>query len=323
MDKKPFISLIIPNHNGAATIGKCLDSACRSRYEDFEIIVVDDCSTDGSAEIIEGYRCKLIRLAEHSGASAARNAGALSARGDALLFIDSDCVLREDTLEVAARAYCEDPGAVTGGTYTPLPHDRGFFSTFQSIFVNYSETKRPEPDYVATHAMLIGRGLFERSGGFREDFMPILEDVEFSHRLRRQGTRLRMEPALMVEHIFNYSVGGSLRNAFRKSMYWTMYSIGNRDLFSDSGTASHELKADVLSWLACASLLSLYLVTAEAGLLGALAVVCGLNLFVNRRFLKALSSAAGPAFAVGAALYYTTLYPLAVGAGGFVGALRR
>jgi GT2 family glycosyltransferase len=313
--ERAFLSVIVPNHNGAKTIGKCLEALFSNRYDNFEVIAVDDASSDDSVEIIKRYPCRLVSLAGRSGAAAARNAGAREARGDALFFIDSDCVVREDTLDVAVRAFYTRPQTVTGGTYSPIAHDGRFFSTFQALFVNYSETKHPRPDYVATHAMIISRELFEQSGGFDEDFMPILEDVEFSH-------RVRMEPTLQVEHIFDYSLWGSLRNAFRKSFYWTMYSIRNRDLFRDSGTASVELKSDVVSWFACAVLLALFLVTGQGALLVALAATCGLNLFVNMNFIRSMARAAGVAFTLGAVLYYTALYPLPVAAGGLLGALR-
>ncbi len=320
--ERAFLSVIVPNRNGAQTIGKCLEALFNSPYDNFEVIVVDDSSTDNSVEIIKRYPCRLVSLPKHSGAAAARNAGAREARGDALFFIDSDCIVREDTLDVAVRAYYTRPQTVTGGTYSPIAHDGRFFSTFQSLFVNYSETKHPRPDYVATHAMVISKVLFEQSGGFDQNYLPILEDVEFSHRVKRGGVELRMEPTLLVEHIFDYSLWGSLRNAFRKSFYWTMYSIRNRDLLRDSGTASVELKSDVISWFACAVFLVLFLVTGEGAILVALAAVCGLNLFVNMNFIRSMARAAGVVFTLGAVLYYTALYPLPVAIGGLLGALR-
>jgi glycosyltransferase involved in cell wall biosynthesis len=321
--EQPLISVIVPNRNSASTIGKCLEAALRSGYRDFEVVVADDCSTDGSVEIIHKYPVRLVRLNKHSGAAAARNEGARAAKGKVLFFIDSDCIMQPDTIEIASKAFHAHPEDVSGGTYTPIAHDRGFFSTFQSLFVNYSETKNPRPDYVATHAMVISKILFDGSGGFDEEFMPILEDVEFSHRLRRMGVLLRMRPALQVEHIFNFNLWGSLKNAFRKSFYWTMYSLKNRDLFKDSGTASFELKTDVVSWLLCASLFVLSLISGEAGFLAAILVVCGINLIINRKFIGSIIRATGPGFTLGAVLYYTALYPLAVAAGGFLGTLRR
>jgi len=73
-----LMSIIIPNYNGSRTIGKCLESVFALNDEDLEVIVVDDCSEDGSLYIIRRYPCRLIQMEKHAGASAARNAGALN-----------------------------------------------------------------------------------------------------------------------------------------------------------------------------------------------------------------------------------------------------
>ncbi len=316
------LSVIIPNRNGEQTIGRCLDAVFASPFDDFEVIVVDDCSTDRSAEIIARYPCTLIPLDRHSGASRARNAGAARAAGEALFFIDADCLCLPDTLSAAARSYERDPHAVTGGTYTRIAADDTFFSTFQSLFIHYCETKNTEPDYVATHAMVIDTAAFRKSGGFPEDFMPILEDVEFSHRLRRSGCRLAMNPGILVRHLFNFDLGKSLGNAFRKSLYWTIYSLANRDLLRDSGTASVELKTAVFAWLLHAFLVLLWLATGRTAWLFPIPPVCAASLYINRKFLALLFDARGISFGLRAALYYSLLYPVAVGIGGMIGLLK-
>lgn len=317
-----FVSVIIPNYNGSATLGKCLEAAFSSRYPSFEVIVVDDCSTDNSLEIIRGFPCKLVGLDRHSGASRARNAGAAQSTGDILFFTDADCVLREDTLTEVVLSLEGQRNAAIGGTYTEIPFDDSFFSAFQSIFVNYSETKKKEPDYIATHAMAIEHGLFAGSGGFPEDFLPILEDVEFSHRLRRSGCRLIMNPRILVRHIFNFTLMKSFRNGFRKSLFWTQYSMGNRDIFADSGTASKELKINVASFLAVALTVFFLLLSGKEILLFVLFLLCILNMWWSRGLLTAFYRSKGPIFALGATLYYTMLYPLAVGSGAIAGAMR-
>jgi glycosyltransferase involved in cell wall biosynthesis len=313
----PFISVIIPNHNGEKTIGRCLEAVFASQYPDFEVIVVDDCSTDGSVPIIEKYPCRLIRLPEHGGASKARNTGAAESTGEVLFFIDADCLLQNDTIGKAAAAYWKaGPDTVLGGTYTLLPYDRDFFSTFQSVYIHYSETKNPlNPDYIATHALIIAKDLFCQSGGFAEDFMPILEDVDFSHRLKKREVKLRMAPEIQVQHIFNFSLLKSLRNAVRKTKYWSLYSLKNKDLFADSGTASQEFKFNVLSCLVnillgitAVLLRSWYFVLPVLPLFGC-------NIFLNRYLIKAFRKTGGSSFATQALLYYTLLYPLAVGLG--------
>ena len=319
-----LVSVIIPNHNGAGTIGNCLAAAQASQYGNFEIIVVDDGSDDDSVEVIERYSCKLVRLEQHGGTARARNAGASHSRGRILFFTDADCLLQSDTLVLAARTLAlEGPDAIVGGTYTPAPHDRRFFSRFQSIFINYFETRHaPAADYIAAHALAMDASVFRRNRGFAEDVRPILEDVEFSHRLRRAGCRLVMNPAIQVRHIFNFSLIRSLRNAFAKSLHWTGYAIGNRDLLADSGTASVGLKLNVLVFAGNAGLLSGFVLTGKMISLAFMALALAFSLFVNRGLLLACHRAEGLGFALMVALYYLSLYPLAVGAGAGAGMLR-
>ena len=319
-----FISVIIPNHNGSGTIGDCLKAVFASDHGDFEVIVVDDCSVDDSIDVIKRFPCKLVRLDRHSGAAKARNAGAWQSDGDILFFTDADCLLQHDTLTVASEtAALEGPDVIVGGTYTLLPHDKRFFSRFQSVFINYSETKQAaNPDYLATHALAIHARTFRDNHGFAEDFLPILEDVEFSHRLRRAGYRLVLLPTIQVRHIFNYSLYRSLRNAIRKAMYWTLYSLRNRDLLHDSGTASTELKLNVAAYSAVALLLFAYLASGNSILLAPTTVVLAINAWGSRGLLMAFYRAAGLGFASAATLYYVLLYPLAVGIGAATGAVK-
>jgi glycosyltransferase involved in cell wall biosynthesis len=131
------VSIIIPNRNGGATIGKCLEAAFSSGYKDFEVIVVDDFSVDQSVEVIRRYPCKFLQLAKHSGASRARNVGADHSSGDILFFTDADCLLNEDALTIAVESLSSaGPNVVLGGTYTIRPVDQTFFSRFQSVFIN-------------------------------------------------------------------------------------------------------------------------------------------------------------------------------------------
>ena len=314
------ISVLIPNRNGGSSLEHCLSALCASDYPDFEVIVVDDCSSDNSVEIASRHNVKLLRLDSHLGAGAARNAAARAATGDALLFIDADCVVLPDTLHAAARAYEADPEACIGGTYTPRPFDPGFFSAFQSVFVNHFETKRPTPDYIATHCMVMSRERFLATGGFPERFMPILEDVEFSHRIRRSGVRLMMAQGLMVRHIFNFDLMRSLRNAYRKTKYWVRYSRAAGDLASDSGTASIELKANVVLWgMACLASAFAFTIGSPALLI---APPIALAALINRGLIAKFFALGAP-FGIGATIYYLTLYPLPIALGTIAGLAAR
>jgi len=318
---KPLISIIIPNYNSSRTIGQSLQSIVSAADDAVETIVVDDCSGDSSVDIIETFPVRLIRLDRHRGASTARNTGARNSTGQVLFFMDADCLLQQETIALVRAAVAKHGNrTVIGGTYTPAPQDPGFFNLFQSIFVNYFETKRAgAPDYIAAHALAMDAAAFRRTGGFPGDFLPIIEDVEFSHRLRRSGFRLVMDPAIQVRHIFNFNLRRSLKNAVRKSRFWTRYSLTNRDLLADSGTASRDLKVTVLSALLCLVVGGLWIATGRSSLLWAVPAIAGANAVINRGLIKGFFRTGGMLFAFLAYGYYATLYAFAVATGAAFG----
>ncbi len=318
----PFhlVSVIIPNYNGGATIERCLTAAFASRGVNIEVVVVDDASEDDSLERIQRFPCRLVRMPRRGGAARARNAGARASRGEVLFFTDADCLLEPEAIARAVETLQGGADIAVGGTYTLAACESGFFDRFQSAFIHYFETRRaPQVDYLATHALALAASTFHRRSGFAEQGLPILEDVEFSHRLRRTGCRLIMNPAVQARHIFGYSLAGSLRNAYRKTRYWTCYSLGNGDLLADSGTASRELKLNVIAWCVGAMLLVAALASAEVYWVAVAAAVLAANAWAARGLLRTFHRAHGPGFATAAGLYYLLLYPAAVGAAALAG----
>ena len=102
----PAISVIIPMYNAEKYIGECLDSILAQTFQDFEVIVVDDCSTDNSAAVVESYaekfgeRLRLEQMLKNSGGGAMpRNKGLLLSRGEYLLIIDNDDAITPTALE--------------------------------------------------------------------------------------------------------------------------------------------------------------------------------------------------------------------------------
>lgn len=318
-----LVSIIIPVRNGEGTIVRCLEAAFASDYETFEVIVVDDGSNDRSAELIRSFPCKLIQLPAPAGASRARNVGVSHCRGNILFFTDADCLLNGDSVALAVeRLSVANRNVVLGGTYTVRPADNRFFSAFQSAFINYFESRGDGgPDYIATHAMALYAHTFRASRGFAEHYLPILEDVEYSHRMRKNGHRLVIDPRIQVRHIFDYSFADSVRNGFRKAKYWTIYSIDNKDLLADSGTASRALKINTATLFGSVLVALLVLATGKASLSTIIVVLMALNITVNRDLLRAFYRARGAGFALAATAYYLLVYPLAVGAGGLAGVL--
>jgi len=131
-----------------------------------------------------------------------------------------------------------------------------------------------------------------------------------------------MDPRILVRHVFRFTLLKSLRNAFRKSMFWTLYSLRAGDLLSDSGTASRELKINGLSFVLIISFVAVFLFSRERLLLLLVPLTCLINAAVNRGLVSAFSRARGSFFALVATAYYVLLYPLPVLAGAIVAVMR-
>lgn len=325
----PMVSVVIPVYNKAETIGPMLEAVYNSAYPNFEVVVVNDCSTDNCMEVLKGftgtYPHRLVALKENMGVSVARNIGAQKAAGEIILFIDADCIIMPDTM-----ARCVERlgagGDCVGGAYTKDAWDKDFFSNFQSLYIHYVETKNEHPDYIATHCMAIRRDLFREFGGFVENsfigHQASVEDVEFSHRLTRAGRRLLRPADILVRHMFGFSLARSIRNAVKKSKYWTMYSLKRRDVMKDSGAASHELKVNVTTQVLNLVLVVLALATRVWWLLLPVPLLYGVNVGASFRLFQLMRRERGWWFLLRALGYYQFVYPVAVAYGSFIGTLK-
>ena len=114
MNKQPFISVIIPVYNGEKFLPGCLEALVSGSYRDYELIVVDDCSTDRSVEISREKGAQVLKTSRQSGPGGARNLGAHHARGEVLFFVDADVVVKHDTLERVAANFKDHPEIASG-----------------------------------------------------------------------------------------------------------------------------------------------------------------------------------------------------------------
>ena len=109
-----MISIVVPAYNAAGVIERCINSVLQQTYSDFELLIVDDGSTDNTAELVAvraalDARIRLIQQA-NAGVSSARNTGIDAASGDLLCFIDSDDTVSANYLEILYTLY--SPGAL-------------------------------------------------------------------------------------------------------------------------------------------------------------------------------------------------------------------
>jgi cellulose synthase/poly-beta-1,6-N-acetylglucosamine synthase-like glycosyltransferase len=208
------ISVVVPAYNAERTLERCLQALHAQSLPAYEILVVDDGSSDATASIAERF-ARVLRNTRAKGAGGARNTGALAATGEVIAFTDSDCVPNPDWLANIARALEEDGvGAVAGGYAGHV--GAGFVGVFADLELRMR--RRKAPDYVPTavsNNFAVRTALFREVGGFPENFAgATLEDMAASFQLSRRA-RIRWLRTNGVGHHFHERVWDYLRQQHR------------------------------------------------------------------------------------------------------------
>ena len=179
-----MLSFIIPAHNEEHFLGPTLDSiqtAAQAVGEPFETIVVDDASTDRTAEIAATRGAHVVR-SERRQIAAARNAGAAQAQGEILIFVDADTLLPEATRrEVLAAVRA---GAVGGGAW--LRFDKGGSAAIRALSAVFAWVWFGVCRWAAGCFVFVRRDAFAAAGGFDERYFAS-EELHLSRALKRQG----------------------------------------------------------------------------------------------------------------------------------------
>jgi len=211
-DPTATYSVIIPAYNAARTLDTCLAALARQTVPAaaYEIIVVDDGSTDATATVARRHGAILVSMA-HTGAAAARNAGAGRARGDIVLFTDADCEPLPDWIERMVAPFADPEVAGVKGAY--LTRQSSLVARFAQA--EYEEkyrrlARQDRIDFVDTYAAAYRRDLFLAHGGFDPHFV-LDEDQEFSFRLARAGHKLVFVPGARVYHQHRRTAWGYFR----------------------------------------------------------------------------------------------------------------
>ncbi|MFH1257062.1 MAG: glycosyltransferase [Candidatus Diapherotrites archaeon] len=241
-------SVIVPAFNAEKTIGQCLESLLQQSFgrKEFEVLVVDDGSTDGTAEKVKkfGKEVKLIAQ-ENRGPAAARNNGARNAKGEVLVFIDSDCVAEKNWLQEMV-APIDEAEKIVGvqGTYRTRQNE--WVARFAQLEIGQRHEKMAEEkeiDFMGSYSAAFLKKVFLAVNGFDETF-PIAsgEDTDLSFRISSRGYRFYFNKNAVVWHLHPSSLLKFLRIKFFRG-YWRVWVYGkNRGKILHDSYSSRALK---------------------------------------------------------------------------------
>jgi len=282
MENTPFISIIVPVYNGEKFLGACINSLKQQCYTDYEIIIVDDGSTDNSPKLVTPP-ARLISTLGRTGAGAARNLGAKSANGSFLLFTDADVEVPKDWVKNTAQTIIKKKVKCGGGGYAG-PVKNTFIQWF--AFEELAWRRRNfhgEVETLVSNNLFCERELFYALGGFPETYCAASsEDMEFSWKVSRNH-KLWWDKDNGVFHNFTPTIKDYLRQQYRFARDAIPMIFNNKGLI---GAKTHHPKSFYLE-IMLTGLLVLFLIflLPIAAFISALTV-----LWINHGLLTAMGN---------------------------------
>jgi glycosyltransferase involved in cell wall biosynthesis len=244
MTQSPLFSIVIPVYNGGSLFQKCLTAIQQSTFSDWELLVVDDGSTDSSDQLAEQFGARLLKTAGRLGPAAARNLGAQVAGGRYLYFIDADCQLHPDTLANIAQVLKADPELdALFGSYDDAPGAANFMAQYKNLFHHYvHQISREEASTFWTGCGVIKRNQFLALGGFdlQRYRRPAIEDIDLGYRLTQAGGRIRLAKHVQVKHLKAWSFLTLLKSdIFDRGIPWTQLILKDKAFLGDLNLQTH------------------------------------------------------------------------------------
>jgi GT2 family glycosyltransferase len=234
---RPTVSVVVAAYNAADTLEECLDSLLELRYpaDQLELCVIDNCSSDGTAEVLHRYRGRVTVGSERRrGPAAARNAGLRATASVLVAFTDSDCTVEPGWLE-SLIAPLQDPRVgVAGGAIRARP-PAGEIERFGEVIHDHQRAIEVfEPPYAITMNWASRRSLLEDVGGFDERLRRV-EDVDLSYRIVQAGYKLAFVPQAVVYHRNEHSLSGLLREGYAHGFHGVPVSKRHATLLAGYG----------------------------------------------------------------------------------------
>lgn len=233
-------SIVIPVFNGEKTIPKTLEALQKQTGKmDFEIIVIDDGSTDRTADVIRKFPGARLVSQQNAGPAMARNRGAKLAKNEIVVFLDADCVPEKDWLPEMLKPFSDSKVVGVQGRYVnPI---RNLMAEFVQLEIEerYERMARFDSiDFIGSYSAAYRKKVFLEEGGFDENYrIASGEDPDFSFKLADKGYKMVFNPKAIAAHFHPTSIKKYWKTKFFRA-YWRvrMYRKFPHKLRGDSYT---------------------------------------------------------------------------------------
>jgi glycosyltransferase involved in cell wall biosynthesis len=304
------ITVIMPAYNCSKILRQSLTPLIElhQRGGISEVIVVDDGSTDGTADIAASLGARVIATGGRCGPAAARNLGTANAQGNILWFVDSDVVVAGDAAEHIRHVLIGGPVAVFG-SYDDLPSARNFLSQYKNlVHHHYHQMGRRDASTFWAGCGAVWKDAFLKVGGFNASRYPrpSIEDIELGYRLRAAGGRIQLAPEIQGTHLKVWTLKGLLVTELRdRAIPWGMLLLSRAEAANDLNVAMTER---IRALIAC--LLGLAFLTSVAGVTSwwLPAVLLSMAFVSNLELFSIFMRANGLLFAIRGLMFHQFYY---------------
>lgn len=230
---QPLVSVIIPTYNRCKELRVALDSVISQTYQNIEIIVVDDGSTDNTREVVSSYTDVKYLVQNNNGPSAARNTGIKNSHGELIAFLDSDDAWLPHKLEKQVRCFVERPelGIVGTGCFNC---DENLANPTARSNLKLAKSDREQIliwNYWPTPSLCIRRICFDTVGFFDEE-MKFAEDWDMWIRIAQSFQSFTIKEPLILIRKHQQSLSGSAANRDYNYDLWEKLIIKNKERYS-------------------------------------------------------------------------------------------
>lgn len=313
--RRPALSVVIPVHNGGRDLERCLRRLRDSRGTDFELIVVDDGSTDGSAAVAGWFGARIHTNATPEGPASARNTGAKAASADLVFFLDADVAVHPDTLTKAVARFEADPGlSALFGSYDDEPEAPGLVSRYRNLLHHFVHQQGQFVDDVRpAHSFWTGCGIIRRAaflevGGFdpRLYARPAIEDIELGYRLTRAGHRIVLARDVLGTHLKRWTLASIVRtDIFQRGVPWMLLMKRLNIAETDLNVRNSQKVCVAVAALAA---IALVLTPWQPWFLAVVLVCLMIVVWLNGAFYRFLAKKRGVGFAAGSVPLHLVYY---------------